>query len=142
MEPSNSETWVSAARSAGRLARSTAKPWFIETISTLPVVRSFTGRLAPWWPCFHLDGRRAQRQGQHLVAEADAEHRHLAVQQLADHRHGILAGGGRVAGAVGEKDAVGLAAPGCPRPRVVAGTTVALAAGDGEQGRRMLRLTP
>ena len=31
----------------GRLARSSAKPWFIETISTLPVVKSFTGWLAP-----------------------------------------------------------------------------------------------
>jgi hypothetical protein len=35
---------------SGRLSRSTAKPWFIETISTLPVVKSFTGWLAPWWP--------------------------------------------------------------------------------------------
>ena len=48
-EPSNSDTWVSTAF-AGSVARSTAKPWFIEVISTLPVVRSFTGWLAPWWP--------------------------------------------------------------------------------------------
>src|SRR5439155_6333364 len=45
-EPSNSDTWVSTAF-AGRLARSTAKPWFIEVISTFPVVRSLTGWLAP-----------------------------------------------------------------------------------------------
>ncbi|OHB32418.1 MAG: hypothetical protein A2882_16235 [Phenylobacterium sp. RIFCSPHIGHO2_01_FULL_70_10] len=50
MVPSNSETWVSIT-GAGRLSRSTVKPWFMETISTLPVVRSFTGWLAPWWPC-------------------------------------------------------------------------------------------
>ena len=47
--PSNSETWVSITGS-GKLARSTVKPWFMETISTLPVVRSFTGWFAPWWP--------------------------------------------------------------------------------------------
>ncbi len=29
---------------------STVKPWFIDTISTLPVVKSLTGWLAPWWP--------------------------------------------------------------------------------------------
>ena len=46
LEPSKSETWVSTAF-AGRLAGSTAKPWFIETISTLPVVLSCTGWLAP-----------------------------------------------------------------------------------------------
>jgi hypothetical protein len=45
-DPSKSETWVSTTP-LGRLARSTAKPWFIEVISTLPVVKSFTGWLAP-----------------------------------------------------------------------------------------------
>ena len=29
---------------------STAKPWFWLVISTIPVVRSLTGWLAPWWP--------------------------------------------------------------------------------------------
>ena len=42
LEPSNRETCVSTAF-FGRLAGSTAKPWFIEVISTLPVVLSFTG---------------------------------------------------------------------------------------------------
>src|SRR4029077_11355379 len=45
-EPSNSETWVCSAL-AGSVFESTAKPWFIEVISTLPVVRSFTGWFAP-----------------------------------------------------------------------------------------------
>ena len=31
----------------GQGSRSTVKPWFIDTISTLPVSRSFTGWLAP-----------------------------------------------------------------------------------------------
>ena len=55
----------------------------------------------------HLHGLGADRQPEHLVAEADAEHR-FALDQRADHRHGIFAGGGRVARAVGEKNAVGL----------------------------------
>jgi hypothetical protein len=29
----------------------------METISTLPVVRSFTGWFAPWWPCSILTVR-------------------------------------------------------------------------------------
>ena len=37
----------------------------------------------------HLLGPAAQRQPQHLVAEADAEHRLAAVDQLPDLRHGI-----------------------------------------------------
>ena len=45
-EPSNSDTWVWRAL-AGSVAGSTAKPWFIDTISTLLVVKSFTGWLAP-----------------------------------------------------------------------------------------------
>ena len=42
LEPSNSETWVCVAP-FGSVAWSTAKPWFIEVISTLPVVSSLTG---------------------------------------------------------------------------------------------------
>jgi hypothetical protein len=45
-DPSKSETWVSTTPE-GRLSRSTAKPWFMDTISTLLVVKSFTGWLAP-----------------------------------------------------------------------------------------------
>lgn len=49
LEPSKRETWVSSTLS-GREAVSTAKPWFMEVISTLPVVWSMTGWFAPWWP--------------------------------------------------------------------------------------------
>ena len=41
-EPSKSDTCVGTAF-AGSEAASTAKPWFIETISTFPVAISFTG---------------------------------------------------------------------------------------------------
>ena len=41
-EPSKSDTCVGTALS-GKEAASTAKPWFIETISTFPVAISFTG---------------------------------------------------------------------------------------------------
>ena len=44
--PSNSDTCV-CVTPAGRLPASTAKPWFIDVISTLPVVKSFTGWFAP-----------------------------------------------------------------------------------------------
>ena len=42
------------------------------------------------------------------MAEADAEQRLAGLEQLADHRHRIFAGRRRVAGAVGEEQAVGL----------------------------------
>jgi hypothetical protein len=84
------------------------KPWFIEVISTLPVVRSLTGWLAPWWPWFILRVFAPKRQRQHLVAEADAEQRQVGLQHALDHRHGIGAGGGRVAGAVRQEDAIGV----------------------------------
>ncbi len=37
---------------SGRVASSTAKPWFWLVIITLPESRSCTGWLAPWWPNF------------------------------------------------------------------------------------------
>ena len=40
--------WVTL--SSGRWSMSTQKPWFCDVISTLPVVRSFTGWFAPRWP--------------------------------------------------------------------------------------------
>src|SRR3569623_2345250 len=48
-DPSNSDTCVSRAF-AGRLSRSTAKPWFMLVISTAPSLRRLTGWLAPRWP--------------------------------------------------------------------------------------------
>ena len=56
----------------------------------------------------HLLGPGAQGQAQHLVAEADAEHRLAGIDQLGDLGHGIGTGGGRVARAVGQENAVGL----------------------------------
>jgi hypothetical protein len=89
----------------------------------------------------HLHRGAAERQRQHLVAKADAEHRKLAaVDQLADHGHGILAGRGRVAGAVGQEHAVGFMAR-MSSALMVAGTTVTLQPRP-ENNRRMLRLTP
>ena len=64
----------------------------------------------------HLLGAAAQRQAQHLMAEADAEHRLAAVDQLLDLGHGIVAGGGRVAGAVGQQRCRPGPGPGPPRP--------------------------
>jgi hypothetical protein len=46
-------TWVSWALPPSD-STSTAKPWFWLVISTLPVVRSMTGWLPPWWPNLSL----------------------------------------------------------------------------------------
>ena len=54
----------------------------------------------------HLAGLRAERQCEHLVAEADAEDRQIEFQELPDHRDGIGAGRRRIARPVGEKHAV------------------------------------
>lgn len=51
--PSNSETCVTRAL-AGRLAASTANPWFWLVMKTRLDARSYTGWLAPWWPVFIL----------------------------------------------------------------------------------------
>ena len=57
----------------------------------------------------HLGGGAAERQPEHLMAEADTEHRQARLDQLFDFRHGIGAGRRRIAGAVGQKHAVRLA---------------------------------
>ena len=55
---------------------------------------------------FQFVGLRPQGQPQNLVAQADAEKRLLPEQRL----HGVdgLSAGGRVAGAIGEKNAIRL----------------------------------
>ena len=68
----------------------------------------FHGMVRAVMALLHLHGAAAERDAEHLVAEADAEQRHLLVEHFANHRHGVLAGGGRVARAVGEEHAVGL----------------------------------
>ena len=57
-------------------------------------------------PEVHLEGPGAQRQGQNLVAQADAEHGQAAGQQSVNHGHRVFPGRRRVAGAVGEEYAV------------------------------------
>ena len=56
----------------------------------------------------HLLGLGAERQRQHLVAEADAEDRHVLLDQRLDGRHGVIAGRRRIAGAVRQEDAIGI----------------------------------
>ena len=51
--PSERCRWVTCS-SVGRVASSTAKPWFWAVISTRLVSRSSTGWFAPRWPNFSL----------------------------------------------------------------------------------------
>ena len=57
----------------------------------------------------HLHRLRPEGEGQHLVTQADAEHRHAAVDQLADLRDRVLTRRGRVARSVGQQHPVRLA---------------------------------
>ena len=75
-------------------------------ISTRPSARRLTGWLAPRWPWCIFAVLRADREAEQLVAEADAEQRLAGLQHRPDHRHRIVAGRGRIAGAVGEEEAV------------------------------------
>ena len=63
-----------------RLPRSTVKPWFMETISTLPVVRSFTGVVRSVVALLHLDGPGRPRPATASAAQANAEHRRARVE--------------------------------------------------------------
>jgi len=56
---------------------------------------------------FHLHRARASGQAEELVPEADPEQGHARRQQFADGVYGVVAGV-RIAGAVGQEDAVGL----------------------------------
>ena len=48
-------------------------------------------------PMVHLDRARAQCEGKHLVAEADAENRHVGpVEHASDHRNRVISRGRRV----------------------------------------------
>src|SRR6516165_5112374 len=55
----------------------------------------------------HLVGSAAERQCQHLVTKADAEHRFTRLQQVAQHGYRVGASRGRVTGAVRQENAVG-----------------------------------
>ena len=56
----------------------------------------------------HLERLCADREREHLVAEANAEQRLFGREPLADHRHGIFARRRRIAGAVGKEQAIGI----------------------------------
>src|SRR5687767_10898414 len=58
---------------------------------------------------FHLDGLRADRESEELVAEADAEERNADPEECADRADRVIAWRG-IAGAVREQDAVRLEA--------------------------------
>ena len=57
----------------------------------------------------HLACRAAERQSQHLMSEADAEHWLAAVDQLLDFRNRVFAGRRRISRAIRQKYAVGIA---------------------------------
>ena len=56
----------------------------------------------------HLFGFRAQRQAQHLMTQADAEHRHAGFDHALDGGNGIFPCRRRIAGAVGQQHAMRL----------------------------------
>ena len=64
---------------AGQGVRSTVKPWFIETISTLPVVQVLHRMIGAVMALRHLLGLGAQGEAQHLMAQADTEHGYAAI---------------------------------------------------------------
>ncbi|AGH47863.1 putative thioesterase [Sphingomonas sp. MM-1] len=72
------------------------------------VVRTLDRMVRAAMALVHLVGRGADGEAEELVAEADAEDGLADLQQLPDHRHGIFAGRGGIAGAVGEEHAIGL----------------------------------
>ena len=73
----------------------TAKPWFCEVISILPVSRSLTGWLRAAVAERQLEGLEADRAAEQLVAEADAEDRPLADQLAGSCRRRSRARPGR-----------------------------------------------
>jgi hypothetical protein len=58
----------------------------------------------------HLLGLAAEREGEELMPEANAEQRLAAGDELLDNRHGVFAGRRRIARAVRKEDAVRIVA--------------------------------
>ena len=110
---------VGVDRAARRPGPSTAKPWFCEVMSILPVCEVLDRVVGAAVAERELEGLEADRAAEQLVAEADAEHRHLA-DQLA-HVVDDVVERGRVAGAVGEEDRVRRRARAGPRRDVSQG---------------------
>ena len=106
-EPSNSDTCVSSAF-AGRLAAIDREAVVHRHDLDLAGGEVLDRMVGAMMALRHLDGPRADREPQELMAEADAEQGHLRLQERLDRRHGVFAGGRRVAGSVGEHDPVGL----------------------------------
>jgi hypothetical protein len=136
-EPSNSERCV--AHVAGSVVSSTAKPWFCDVISTRPDAELEHRVVGAVVPELHLDGARAAREPEQLVAEADAEHRDVGLEDLLDRRDRIVAGLG-ITGTVRQEHAVGRSAS-TSSAGVCAGTTV-MRQPWSASSRRMLRLMP
>ena len=103
--PSNSETCV-GRRVAGSVFASTAKPWFWLVMLTRPLSRSFTGWLAPWWPNFILKVFAPEASAMIWWPRQMPKVGMPLSMQLARRGDRVVAGL-RVAGAVGEEDAVG-----------------------------------
>ena len=89
----------------------------------------------------HLHGLGADGERQHLVAEADAEHRRPLSTSFADHRHGIFAGRGRDRPGRSTGTRRRACSARMSSAGVVAGTTVT-AQPASASSRRMLRFTP
>ena len=95
LEPSNSDTWVSTRLRlrAGCLAVDGEAVIHRGDLDLAGSVRSLTGWLAPWWPwCIFRASSPPSAKREHLVAEADAEHRLARVRpgrlgSSARHRH-------------------------------------------------------
>ena len=63
--------------------------------------------VGPAMPMVHLFRLRAKGQGEELMAQAYPEKRDFRIQDFADCRHGGFSSGLRIAGTVGEEDALG-----------------------------------
>ena len=66
----------------GSVASSTAKPWFWLVMNTRPLSQVLHRVIGAVVAELHLHGARAGGEPEHLVAEADAEHRHVGLQEL------------------------------------------------------------
>ena len=107
LEPSNNDTWVSAAL-AGRdfaIERKTMVHRDDLDLVGREVLDRMVGAVMT---LLHLKRARADRQPEHLVAETDAEDRNPRGEQALDRRHRIAAGLGGIARPIGKEHAVGL----------------------------------
>ncbi len=105
-EPSNSERWVGLSRDGSdRLVDR-------EAVVLAGDQHVAAGKFLHRVVCavvaeLHLDGSRAAREPEQLMAEADAENRNVGIQEFADCGDRVVARL-RVAGTVGQEDAVGI----------------------------------